>query len=76
VAGNTDFKGVICVYGSWTIKDSVFYNSSVVRIAGQYATGSPFSLTFEDCYFDEYLGSSQGMVIIEPPSLACWPETL
>jgi hypothetical protein len=63
--GDTQFKGMICIYASWTIADSVFEDNSLTWIAGQYYTGTSFTLTFENCYFDEFPWTVQGRAIVE-----------
>jgi hypothetical protein len=63
--GNSQFKGMFCIYSSWTIADSVFDNNTFVWIVGQYVTDVNFTLTFRNCYFDAFVESRQGGALVE-----------
>jgi hypothetical protein len=63
--GASEFKGMFCIYNSWTIENSVFENNKVIWIVGQYAMSRAFTLTFRRCQFDVFKEFVQGKAKVD-----------
>jgi hypothetical protein len=58
--GDTLRKGLIWIYPSCTISDSVFENNGYLWIVGKSSTLVTPTLTFRNCYFDAFVESAYG----------------